>query len=251
VTLNITVAHPQCIYVAADFRLFDVAKRQPITEPSMKVVQVAYEGGVNGLITYTGIGGAAGKYTADFICEWLTGMRDLDLDDVAEVLRSKGSSWLRGLRQPKIPGHTFVIAGYDRAGDPRIYVVSNFQTADGRSDTSVATALKTTTLTARTARVLVTGVPGAVRRDRRKHLARTVDAMPLDSARIKASMLRLIEEAAISTGRNTSAQKAEQFPSCQRALGVSACRSRATSKRTRSGTVPFTQISGRYLKILA
>ena len=51
VTLNLTVVHSRCVYVAADFALVDMDSQVPLTEPSMKVVQLGYENGATGLIT--------------------------------------------------------------------------------------------------------------------------------------------------------------------------------------------------------
>lgn len=97
VTLNIAVAHPECVYVAADFRLAWLKRGRtvPIDEPSMKVVQFSYPQ-CSGVVTYTGFGrGADAADTAFHVMRWLEGSQNLDISDVAEVLRDRGDRWLR------------------------------------------------------------------------------------------------------------------------------------------------------------
>lgn len=196
VTLNITVVHPLCVYVASDFRLFDVDRGEPVNEPSMKVIEVGFEGGAVGLITYTGIGRVGSKSTAEFVCDWLDGAKGLDLPEVAEILRSSGTTWIKRLNLRERPRHTFVLAGYGRESRPTLYVISNFQKANGETRDTATSELATTALFVRSTRVLVTGVHQAVRRERRKLLARTVTFNPLDSSRIRDAMVRMNADAA-------------------------------------------------------
>lgn len=102
-----------------------------------EVLQGAHDGGATsntkGIVTYTGIGKAQHKYTAEFICDWLEGRQGLDLAGVAEVLRVQGTPWLRGIVSRSTPPqrHTFVVAGYQADGTAAVFVVSNFQGLNG------------------------------------------------------------------------------------------------------------------------
>jgi hypothetical protein len=199
-TLNIAVAHPQCVYIAADFRLSRMIGRQtsPMDEPSMKVVRFSYPA-CSGMITYTGFGaGRDGADTAVHITRWLDGKRDLDIADVAEILREKGDAWLRRLR-PFPFKHTFLIAAFRADVEAVLAIVSNFQSMDGPRRAQPSASLNVSIEATRSrAIVRTTGVPGAVPRERERLLRRTTDGNALDSARIKRAMMGIIERAGTS-----------------------------------------------------
>ena len=198
VTLNIAVAHPECVYVAADFRLSRMTGRQtvPMDEPSMKVVRFSYPASL-GLITYTGFGaGRDGADTAIHIIRWLDGKRDLEIPDVVEVLREKGDAWLRRLR-PFPFKHTFMVAGFGSQGEAILSIVSNFESLTRSTLAQPATSLSVSVeSTRRRAIIRVTGVPEVVPKERERLLRRTVENNALDSARIKHAMMGIIERAA-------------------------------------------------------
>lgn len=200
-TLNIAVVHPECVYVAADFRLSRVVmggQTSPIDEPSMKAVHFIYPTST-GVITYTGHGrGRDGADTAVHVTRWLEGMRDLDIADVAEVIRDKGSAWLRRLR-PFPFRHTFVAAGFRANGEAVLAMISNFQSMNGPTQAQPSASLTVSVEATRgRAIVRVTGVPGIVPKERERLLRKTTDANALDSARIKQAMMGIIARAAKS-----------------------------------------------------
>jgi hypothetical protein len=199
-TLNIAAVHPECVYVAADFRLSRMAgnRTSPMDEPSMKGVRFSYPM-CSGLVTYTGFGaGPDGTDTAVHVTRWLEGMRDLDIADVAEVIRDKGDQWLRRLR-PFPFTHTFLVAGFRADGEAVLVMISNFQSMHGPTQAKPSTSLAVSMdATRRRAVVRVTGVPGVVSRERQRLLKRTVENDALDSARIKQAMMGIIARAAAS-----------------------------------------------------
>lgn len=205
-TLNLAVLHPKCIYVAADFALLDMRTRKPYIEPSMKVVQFNYWNGISGVVTYAGIGSVAypglgrpiEKSTAEIVVEWLTGLEVTSVGEVAETVREKGTKWLAQLtRSPALPpAHTFIVVGYESDGDSTLYLVSNHEAVNSSPLAQPEKALSTSQLPGRrSALITVTGQPQAVRRDERRMLARTVDAEPLNSGRIRTSMLGIVDKA--------------------------------------------------------
>lgn len=199
-TLNIAVVHPECVYIAAEFRLSRMVggRTSPMDEPSMKGVRFSYPMS-SGLVTYTGFGaGPDGADTAVHVARWLEGMRDLDIADVAEVIRDKGDRWLRRLR-PFPFTHTFLVAGFRADGEAVFAMISNFQSMHGPTQAKPATSLAVSMeATRRRSIVRVTGVPAVVSRERQRLLKRTVDNDALDSARIKRAMMGIIERAAAS-----------------------------------------------------
>jgi hypothetical protein len=201
-TLNIAVAHPECVYVAADFRLSMMVRGRgtlPMDEPSMKVVQFVYPR-CSGVITYTGFGkGRDGADTAVHVTRWLAGLRDLDVADVAEVLRNKGDRWLALLR-PFPFRHTFLVAGFRGAGEGVLAMVSNFQSMNGPTQDQPSRSLAVSVEATRNrplVRVTGVGAP-AVPRERQRLLKRTVEINPVDSARVRQVMTSLIARAASS-----------------------------------------------------
>jgi hypothetical protein len=204
VTLNIAAVHPECVYVAADFRLSRMIGRQfsAMDEPSMKGVRFSYPM-CSGLITYTGFGaGRDGADTAVHVTRWLEGMRDLDITELIAIIRDKGDQWLRRLR-PFPFNHTFSVAGFQADHEAVLAMISNFQSMHGPTQAQPSTSLTVSMeATRRRAIVRVTGVPGVVPRERERLLRRTVDTDALDSARIKQAMMNIIARASTSPRSN-------------------------------------------------
>lgn len=199
-TLNIAVVHPESLYIAADFRLSRLVRGRtsPMDEPSMKLVRYFYPACM-GLITYTGFGaGDDGAATAVHICRWLEGLPDLTIDDVAEIIRSRGDEWLRRMR-PFPFKQTFVVAGFESDGKATLSMISNFQAMNRPTSDQPGRSLVVSTESTRAKAILrVTGVSGVVTRERQRLLRRTVDANALDSARIKQAMMSMIRRASKS-----------------------------------------------------
>src|SRR5215472_4118357 len=97
-TLNVTVLTPSIIYQSADFRLIDFDTANPITDRSAKTVMLTYWAW-DGFITYTGVGRWRDKDISDLIAEWLTGVGEPSISDVANTVAAKGTEMLRDVEQ--------------------------------------------------------------------------------------------------------------------------------------------------------
>jgi uncharacterized membrane protein len=198
-TLNITILTPLVIYQSADFRLTDANTGKPRSDPSPKTVTLTYLEW-EGFVTYTGIGNWSGRDISAYITEWLTGVEKPSMQEVADVLASKGTALLRQIerRTSHRFGHTFTLAGfYDQV--PHVYVVSNFEDCFGNSHANIDDTL---TITHRSlghgekATVIVTGWKQAVPRPDRRTLVMVATKYPGDGLRIRRRMARVNAAAA-------------------------------------------------------
>ena len=87
-TLNITILTANVIYQSADFRLWDPARDEVITDSSNKSVSIRMDEW-EGALTYTGIGRWGDRDTSEWITEWLTGVGNVSFTDLQELLRAK------------------------------------------------------------------------------------------------------------------------------------------------------------------
>lgn len=190
-TLNITVLSPGRIYQSADFRLAAFkrgpdGKWIPIANNSPKIIALHY-GGWNGFLTYCGVGLWDSEQTYDAVARWLVTAepKDLSFDQVAEVLTTNGSTWIKSICDElgRFQPQTFVLAGFE-ADQARVAVISNTQSIAGRMPRPANAALQCSLLTTSDIHVLVTGIDNAVHAADRKLLKR------LAKAGIEANVLR-------------------------------------------------------------
>jgi hypothetical protein len=89
-----------------------------------------------GAVSYAGIGrDGSGLSTSDWLFRRLTdGQKDCSFDDVAEKIRAAGTLWLQNIL-PAHRHHTFIFASIVK-GNPRVAMISNFQSAAGAQSDS-------------------------------------------------------------------------------------------------------------------
>jgi hypothetical protein len=172
-TLNIALLTSDRLYVSTDFKLSD--GRREISVTSTKVVVLKYPR-FDGFVNYTGVGRwptETSRDTSDRVIEWLEGKRDLEFDDIVEVIRAEGDRFLADVeRRLERKRHTFTVAGFSD-GRAVIAVVSNFETVTGETFTDVRAQLEVSTKTVRGGPlVVITGARGSVDRAQRRALER-------------------------------------------------------------------------------
>jgi len=197
-TLNVTVLTPSIIYQSADFRLIDFDTANPITDRSAKTVMLTYWAW-DGFITYTGVGRWRDKDISDLIAEWLTGVGEPSISDVANTVAAKGTEMLRDVEQffPR-RRHTFTLAGFEK-DQPHVYVISNFEDCFGQSRNNIDDRLTVTTRSLRKGKkaiVIVTGRKEAVPLADRRMLGSVSGQYPEDSLRVRRRMEALNRAAA-------------------------------------------------------
>ncbi len=207
-TLNVTVLTPAIIYQSADFRLTDTETGEPFPDPSPKTVTLTYPRW-DGFVTYTGVGSWRDRYVSDYLTEWLTGPADPSMEDVAEIIASKGTELLQDIERyyPRRK-HTFTLAGFDGQG-PRAYVISNFENCFGHSRRDADDHLIVTTRPlgrGKRATVLVTGYKRAVPMIDRRLLSSVAGKYPGDGLRIRRRMAKLNAEAATRSNNRVSTE---------------------------------------------
>ncbi|HEY0690942.1 MAG TPA: hypothetical protein VGD71_18130 [Kribbella sp.] len=203
-TLNITVLAEDVVYQSADFRLWNTDIGRLDSDSSTKIV--TFHGREwTGLLTYTGIGRSRHLETAERVIRWLTGCASLSFEEIAEVVRVKGSAWLRLIRPSGglHYAHTFVLAGFQREG-PAAAVISNFESIGRPQSSTIGSELHVSYVSYRNRPViLVTGcVPPTVSRRQRRALESMVRNFGNDPARIRNAMRDLNWHAANVAGKN-------------------------------------------------
>lgn len=200
VTLVLAAVHPESIYLAADFRLSvkRAGRFEALDQPSMKIVRFEYPA-CHGLIAYTGFGtGLDGRSTAEHVTDWLVGVRNVNLDDLLDAIRSRADDWIARIKRRVDfpPFHTFVVAGYAMR-EPTLALISNFENLNSRDKSEPDSVFAASSRTASNGTIVrVAGQRHVVPRERSTLLRRTVDINALDSAHIRHAMLRTIERAA-------------------------------------------------------
>jgi uncharacterized membrane protein len=192
VTLNLTLLTRDAIHQSADYRLVDVRTKRVVDTPSTKKVSLQYVRWT-GSVTYAGIGRVGGgEDTADIVARWVVGLADPTFEQVVEVIRNRGSQWLRALRlRVEDRRHTFVVTAFVN-GVATAAVVSNHIRWQGREMGLVADDLTVTTVrsTGRP-RLIVTGVTGAVDRSERELLVHLAKLDPWNGVRLRGALGRV------------------------------------------------------------
>jgi hypothetical protein len=194
VTLNITVLARDAIYQSADYRLFDPKTNRPYDDdPSTKSV-ISWSLAWTGFITYTGVGRVGDRHTSDFVAEWLTAANNESFDEVVDRIRRAAAAWIR--QYARGYGHSFVVAGFID-GVATAALISNFEQGPGRTTGAVSPDFDVTYFRARRRpEVLVTGMHAGVSRDTRRRIARLVERVRMDPARIRRELAAATKEAA-------------------------------------------------------
>jgi hypothetical protein len=133
-TLNITLAARWLMAQSSDFRL-TYKKNDGTTGFESHNAQkqfVLHYPEWSGLLCYTGIA----KYNQHDTVTWLQQVLVHPPDeqrrplDVASVVASQGSTWLRDIPE-RYRWHTFTLIAYDKGARPHVWVISNYQSTDG------------------------------------------------------------------------------------------------------------------------
>lgn len=211
-TLNITLLTRRTIYQSSDFRLTVPDDNDPnrlitVTDSSIKAVSLHYPGW-HGFVTYTGGGRwpPKGRDTSEWIVGWLQGSHGATLDDVIEVLSTRGTKWLEDIKRATGTWykHTFIIGAF-RKSEPVAIVISNFEDCTGRNDANASDKLSVSRRDFRgRPDVTVTGWKPAVSRPQRRALQRLAEQYPDDPARIRHALRVLNEQAANSSSARDS-----------------------------------------------
>jgi len=201
VTLNLTVITPTVIYQSADFRLTDLSTGLPTNHRSPKLVTFVYEAWI-GFVTYTGLGDWQGKDISDHVADWLTGYKELSMEQVAHRLQRQIAQIIRSLSKGNRPlrRHTFTLAGIRNSQMPEIIMVSNSQDCFRKSWNTQ----EQFTISRRSLRegerslVVVTGRTQAVPPGERGQLREIAARYPGDGGRVRRMMVDINNRAASS-----------------------------------------------------
>ncbi len=196
-TLNITVLTHSKIYQSSDFRLS--IDGRPSDNSSAKSVMLTYQSWIC-FVTYTGLGEWDTRYISDWIAKWLTGIKDLTMVELANLLANKGTKLLDSVYYAtgKRIRHTFTLAGFD-GGDVVVFVVSNFESCFGEIRNTPDNKLKVSSRKLRNvkkARIIVTGCKDAVPINDRRVLSSLAAKYSMDSGRIRRRIEALNANAA-------------------------------------------------------
>ncbi|OBH49281.1 hypothetical protein [Mycobacterium sp. E2479] len=199
-TLNITLLTPVAIYQSADFRLTDPADASLIRDESAKTVVLQYMSWA-GFVTYTGIGSWEGENLSEIVADWLTGIPNPSMSEVAALIEREGTQLITVLERRNRTRflHTFTLAGFED-GLARAFVISNFEDCLGRkrpTDSSLTTAMRELD-TGSNALVIVTGCPKAVPNTEKRILRKLAVLNPLDGGLIRTRMQELNAQASRS-----------------------------------------------------
>jgi hypothetical protein len=206
-TLNITVLTPNIIYQSADFKISNVGKAQLTFNPSPKTLGIGFSSW-RGLLTYTGVGYWRGRDMSAIVADWLTGLQDVNMMDVARIIETEGTKVLRdyerfNAREP----HTFVLAGFEDDQPPRVFVISNRENCFSIRRETIDDHLSLTTRRLASGGktiVIVTGQARAVPTEARRELQSVVSNYPDDSFRIRNRIAKLNADA-VKSGRTGNA----------------------------------------------
>ncbi|WP_156045304.1 hypothetical protein [Herbidospora cretacea] len=149
----------------------------------------------SGFISYTGIAKVDLTSTVDtggLIVSWLQGHNKITFHDTVEIVRSKASDYVNDIENKTGVRHKLtLIAAAFHNNNPTVAVISNFESVDGREDTTVATELRTSWSSlrpGRTPRAIITGCKNAVPLKDRRHLEDLALSAGEDSARIRVAI---------------------------------------------------------------
>ncbi|HLV99518.1 MAG TPA: hypothetical protein VKT82_12660 [Ktedonobacterales bacterium] len=153
-----------------------------------------------GLISYSGVGQACGADTHKWLVDWLkhdSGQRDLE--EVAEIIRSKGSQWLAQIYRDKgiLYRHTFIIGAFV-GRKPHVILISNYERVNNTPQLKAADRLFITSTQPREPQIFITGIPEAVSDKDRKTLKILLRAKPEPEV-LHRAMAKVNQAAALST----------------------------------------------------
>ncbi|MEU8278379.1 hypothetical protein ACFYOK_35490 [Microbispora bryophytorum] len=203
-TLNITLLTRTRIFQSSDFRLS--ANGNLVSSSTMKLITLHYYT-FSGFISYTGIAKRdvnSAVDTGGLIVDWLQGRDDIAFHEAVEIVRAKASEYVTEIaKQTGVRHKLTLIAAAFHNDNPTVAVVSNFESIDGREDSTVSSELRTSWSSlrpGRTPRVIVTGCKKAVPLRDRKRLEDLALAAGEDSARIRVAIEDLNRDAARRPG---------------------------------------------------
>lgn len=181
-TLNVSVASPQYVCQVSDRRFITIPDCRHYDDDKNKATVVVCKD-ARLLMSYHGIGSVRGTSTDGWIADQFRGIdsRDLDVNEVAELIRERATSWFREIEMLGVPDtvrrHSFVIAGKPHKGFPFLTMVSNYESVQESGESPFADRvfdISTTKASPKQSKMLIGGCHYAVREDEKNRLLRLV-----------------------------------------------------------------------------
>lgn len=142
-TLNISVACPQFVCQVSDRRFITIPDCKHYDDNKNKATVVVCKD-ARLLVSYHGIGSVGSTATDSWIADQFRGIdsRDLTASDVEELIRDRATRWFRQIERFGVSDtnrrHSFVIAGKPHQGFPFLTLVSNYESVEPSSESSIA-----------------------------------------------------------------------------------------------------------------